>query len=117
MKKLGGWLVVGMVVGLVGFAMLGCETTETADNALSITPSSIALTNVNDTVTFTVGSGGTNATLALPLIWTVSDNSLGTIKSSAGLAAIYESKGKVGNNTITVRDQGQAEGLAVVNQR
>lgn len=117
--KLGkSWALGGCVLaGLLGAWMVGCETTETTDNALSVAPSSITLTNAADTVTFTVSVGGSNTVLALPLVWTVSDSSLGIIKSSAGMTAIYESKGKVGNNTVAVRDQGQAEGIAMVNQR
>jgi hypothetical protein len=64
-------------------------------------------------------SGGTNSTtsLALPLVWTASDAALGGIKSSAGVTAIYQSTGKVGNNVITVRDQGESEGIAVITQQ
>jgi hypothetical protein len=54
--------------------------------------------------------------LVLPLVWSVSDSSLGVIKASEGMTAIYESTGTIGNNTITVRDQGDKAGVAVVNQ-
>ena len=118
MKMRNAWLLGAMSLAVaIGLTLLGCDTTETTDSALSVTPSSVVLTNAADTVAFTAASGGTNATLVLPLVWTVSDDSLGIIKSSAGVTAIYESKGKVGNNTVTVRDQGQAEGIAMVNQR
>ena len=58
-----------------------------------------------------------NSPLFLPLVWTVSDATLGTIRSSGAFSAIYErhSRGP-GNNYIKVHDQGQAEGVAVVNQ-
>jgi hypothetical protein len=42
---------------------------------------------------------------------------LGDIKSSAGVTAIYQSTGKAGNNVISVRDQGDSEGVAVVTQQ
>jgi hypothetical protein len=56
-------------------------------------------------------------TLFLPLEWSVSDPSLGTIISSAGFSAVYRSTGKVGDNVVTVRDQGDAAGTTVVVQR
>ena len=42
----------------------------------------------------------------------MSDSSLGYIKAATGWDAVYESTGKKGSNIITVRDQGDAEGMA-----
>ncbi|MEI6788770.1 MAG: hypothetical protein WCL49_09865, partial [bacterium] len=56
----------------------------------------------------------TNASLTLPLVWSVSDPARGIIRASGGLTAIYEGQNVAGNNTITVRDQGDNSGIAVV---
>lgn len=121
------WRVAGLAVTvLAGWGMLaGCESVTQYDSTISVTPDSATLTNVNQTQVFVaevqtpVGDTAlsTNAALYLPLVWTVSDSSLGTIRASGAFSAIYErhSRGP-GNNYIKVRDQGQAEGVAVVNQ-
>lgn len=54
--------------------------------------------------------------LYLPLTWTVSDPTLGTIVSRSGSTAVYESKDKTGNNYITCRDQSGAEGVVAIYQ-
>ena len=56
----------------------------------------------------------TNASLALQLVWSVSDLARGIIRASGRLTAIYEGQNVAGNNTITVRDQGDNSGIAVV---
>jgi hypothetical protein len=50
----------------------------------------------------------------MPLVWSVSDPARGIIRASGGLMAIYEGQNVAGNNTITVRDQGDNSGIAVV---
>ena len=113
--------VLTMALAIGGAALMawtGCETTTSQDTALTVSASpSGELTGVGATATLTAGTGSTNTVLQLPLIWTVSDSNLGVVKSSAGLTAVYESKGPVGNNVVTVRDQGEAEGIVVINQR
>ncbi len=119
-KIRGFWLLGGMVVaGWLGALMVGCEATGTTESAISITLSSSSISGKGAVTLTAASAGGTNGTsgLALPLVWTVSDPALGGIKSSAGVTAIYESTGKRGNNAITVRDQGEAEGVAVVSQQ
>lgn len=115
MKTTGG--LIGAAVGLacIWIMVAGCETTKTADSAIAVTPSSMTLTGVHASVTFTAVVG-TNTTLVLPLNWSVSEPSLGHILNSVGLSAVYESEGGAGNNTVIVRDQANAEGMAVVNQ-
>ena len=121
MKTRNAWLlgVAVMAAGVVGSALTGCESTETTGSAITVTLSASTITGKGAVTLTAASSGGTNATtgLALPLVWTVSDASLGDIKSSAGVTAIYESSGKVGNNAITVHDQGDSEGVAVVVQQ
>jgi hypothetical protein len=54
--------------------------------------------------------------LFYPLEWSVSDPSLGDITAQGRDTAVYVRTSKRGSNTIKVRDQGDAEGVAVVNQ-
>jgi hypothetical protein len=120
MKTRNAWLLgMAVIAGVVGVVLTGCETTESADSAITITLSSSTITNKAAVTMTAAASGGTNSTtsLALPLVWTASDAALGGIKSSAGVTAIYQSTGKVGNNVITVRDQGESEGIAVITQQ
>lgn len=114
------------VTVLVGWGLLaGCESVTQYDSSIQVNPDSVTLTNVGGTQVFVaevqtpVGDTAlsTNTALFLPLVWTVSDSSLGTIRASGAFSAIYERHNRgPGNNYITVRDQGQAEGVAVVNQ-
>lgn len=118
MKTANAWVLAGLVAVVVsGFAIVGCESTKTTDNVITVTPAEKTVTNWQ-TVVFTasLSASSTNAALALPLEWTVSDPARGTIRASGGLTAIYEAKNLGGNNTITVKDQGDNEGIAVVIQ-
>ena len=55
--------------------------------------------------------------LVMPLMWSVSNPSVGGILSASGLSAIYESNGTRGQNSVTVVDQSDAEGVAAIEQR
>lgn len=115
MKRMNAWVLGGIVALTVsGLAIVGCESTKTTDNVIAISPASVTLTNDWATVVFTASYSGTNSTLAMPLVWSVSDSARGTIRASGGMTAIYEGKNLGGNNTITVRDQGDNEGIAAV---
>ena len=115
MKTANKW-VLAMLVAVVaaGMAIVGCESTKDTSDAITLTPSSVTLTNAT-AVTFTASLGNTNVSSVLPLIWSVNDESLGHIEGR-GLTAVYTSTGKVGNNNVKVRDQADGEGIAVVNQ-
>ncbi|MFT5123276.1 MAG: hypothetical protein ACI9TH_002541 [Kiritimatiellia bacterium] len=91
-----------------------CETSSGSNTGLTVAPSSTELEG-ESAVLFTA-SGGSNITSFLPLRWSVGDPSLGNIVSSSGLSAVYRSTGRAGSNSITVRDQADNEGLALVNQ-
>lgn len=117
MKTLSALLTVMVLFVVGGLMMAGCESTSSTDSAISVTPSSAELSSSNNTQIFTASVASSNVALVLPLMWSVSDASLGTIKSSAGVTAIYESKGGEGNNTVMVHDQASAEGVAVARQR
>lgn len=119
MKRTTGLIVAGMVAAICAFVCIsGCETTQDASSALTVTLSADTITGAGATVTATASTEATatNTVVALPLKWSVSDSSLGYIKASSGMEAVYESTGKKGSNIITVRDQGDAEGMAVITQ-
>ncbi len=117
MKPVSAWVLAGLVAVVVaGMAIVGCETTTTADNVISISPASLTLSNSVEAVVFTASMTSTNASLVLPLVWSVSATGLGTISASGGLTAVYQPNDVRGNNTITVRDQGDNSGIAVVIQ-
>ena len=60
MKTGSAWVLVGLVTMVVaGLAIVGCESTQTADNVITITPSNPTLTNDYETVTFTASASGT----------------------------------------------------------
>jgi hypothetical protein len=125
MKKL--LSILGAIVFVVVFPMLqvGCEEAEGVDG-LTISPSAHSLSGDEGRKTFTAYSSGALETtngvgsalsgLALPLVWSVSDSTLGSIVASSGITAIYERTAANGVNTITVIDQYANEGYATVSQ-
>lgn len=113
MKAVSAGLVLAVMIGLF---VAGCEVANTPDTAITVTPGSVVLSGETNTQVFVASAAGTNAELALPLVWTVDDSSVGIIKSSAGMSAVYESTGVIGNNSVRVRDQGESEGVAIVSQ-
>jgi len=94
----------------------GCESTSTAEEVITVTPASASLDGKGDTASFVASATSTNSPLVLPLEWNLDRGDLGRIISAVGLTAVYESNGKVGNNTITVKDQVGQAGVAVINQ-
>lgn len=115
MKKVNAWVMTGLVAVVVaGLAIVGCESTKSTSDSITLEPSSVTLTKA-EAVTFTATLGNTNRTAVLPLVWSVNDESLGHIEGR-GMTAVYTSTGKVGSNNIKVRDQADGEGIAVVNQ-
>ena len=131
MKKLLSVLsILGAIGAVVVFPMLqvGCEEADGVDG-LTISPSAHSFFGDEGRKTFTAYSGaavsdtngvvsaGTSfSPLALPLVWSVSDSTLGSIVASSGATAIYERTAANGVNTITVRDQYDNEGYATVSQ-
>jgi hypothetical protein len=112
MKCLAG---MGVMLGvMVGVVMCGCESTKTTENAMTVTPGEATVTHDSALVTFTASLTSSNSSLILPLEWSVSDPSMGHIRSSSGVTAVYEATSRHGNNTVLVRDQGDAEGVAAV---
>jgi len=113
-------VITGIVLSL--FLMIGCEDADTA-SVLVITPSSSEVSGIGATVMLKAGMGDALSVsnrsnqMILPLSWSVSNPSLGGIMSSRGYSAVYESRGKVGQNVVFVKDNYGREGLAVINQK
>lgn len=119
-------LLVAMIGALTAAALslclTGCETAKGL-SGLTITPSYVQMQPASNVVQFTVSSSVSTSTtttasgnLWLPIEWSVSDSSLGSIGEFSGNHAVYRSTGKIGENTVTARDQYDNEGYATVNQ-
>lgn len=96
--------------------LLGCESVETSQTAIAVTPASTTLAGGRGTVVLTAAPANTNAVprLYLPLVWTVSNPALGRIETTGGAGAVYIGNGGAGANPIVVRDRMNREGVAVV---
>ena len=91
-----------------------------ASGPLTLTPSSIILTNASESVIFSATlSNAANTSSLLPLQWQVTDSSLGSIVQASGLQATYVRNGSAaGNNTVVVRAaDGSAQFGALVQQQ
>lgn len=109
--------LLAVVVAVVSSLLAGCEEGK-GTHALVVTPSYVDLTTgtaSNITQTFSV-TGGLRE-LSLPLTWSVADLSLGKIGAAGGVSASYFANTNLhGVNTIIVKDQYDAEGIATVKQ-
>jgi hypothetical protein len=114
MKRLAliGWVGIMAMAVALGLGGVGCDTVTDATTVITFEKALLTATGLYAEVLVVLD---TNATLYLPLRWSVSDPSLGTITSQGGLTALYQGTARPGVNTITVRDQGDAEGIALVN--
>lgn len=92
----------------------GCEDVA-SDSSLTVTPNNATLTGVQS-VALTASHPDGTTTLLTPLVWSVNNDTLGSIIRTAGASAVYQSNGNVGQNVVTVRDPAGREGLAVINQ-
>jgi hypothetical protein len=108
-------LTMAMAVGALFVA--GCEQGD-GTTALVVQPSAVDFTSASASnimqQTF-VATNGTR-TLSLPLEWSVSNPGLGTITSAGGFSATYTRFEVQGDNTILVKDQYGAQGVAAVHQ-
>ena len=108
---------VMLLIAILGLAAatISCDLSDTGDasqNSLNISPRSTNILTQSSAL-FTVAVS-TNQNVVLPLVWSVDNPTLGRIVSAAGQSAIYQSSTHPGSNTITVRDQGDKEGLAQI---
>lgn len=121
-RKQLGWLAsLALVLCAASGAilMLGCEDGSAGTHALTVEPAYVDLrtpfpTNSTQNQTFTVTDG--TRELSLPLTWTVSDPALGRIGSHGGMSAAYVRTSAAGDNSIVVKDQYGAEGVAAIRQ-
>ena len=67
-------------------------------------------------VTAFVSATALTTNMALPLVWTVSDSTLGSIQNNSGVTALYWRTGKNGDNIITCKDQYSNEGFITIRQ-
>lgn len=108
--------VVFVCFAIVSLSMLqmGCEDAKGLEG-LTIDPASATISTNGMTKILTVTGGITNRDLALPLVWSVSDGSIGQIVSSSGLTATYRRNSGAGSqNTVTAIDQYENEGYATI---
>ena len=113
--KFSAVLTACAVVTLGALAIVGCENTSNG-TVITVTPSKVELSGDVVTEVFTASPASDKTTLFLPLQWKVSDATLGVI-DGAGWTAVYRRTGNVGVNVITVSDQAESDGTAVVTQR
>ena len=109
-------VAMGVAV-LVLLGAAGCEKAVTG-RALEVTPPG-AVVAPRGSVRLTAGipeAEKESRQLYYPLVWTVSNPSLGFMRDAAGDSAVYEAYNAEGVNTVAVRDQGGAEGIASVTQ-
>lgn len=104
------------VAGAVLWMGTGCEEADGLEG-LAVSPATVTLGGSN-AVSAQEFTAAVSNNLALPLEWSVSNPSLGDIRSQSGAKAIYKANtGRKGDNVITVRDQYKNEGSAVVTQK
>ena len=108
-------IFTGVLAAGLCLAFTGCEEEGTV--ALTVEPSFVDISSTSSNImqTFTVTAGLRD--LSLPLEWSVSNSGLGDMASQGGNSASYvRTTGAHGDNSITVRDQYGAEGVATVRQ-
>jgi hypothetical protein len=104
------------VAGAVLWLGTGCEEAD-GINGVGVEPATATITLGGSNGNTRVFSAQVSSSLALPLEWRVSDSSLGSIRSQSGSNAVYVANPKKGDNIITVHDQYDNEGSAVVTQQ
>jgi hypothetical protein len=93
----------------------GCDEAKDI-RVLTVSPENVVLSGISNTVVFTVDQA-TLLELSLPLVWSVSDSANGSVVGSGGNRATYARTGRDGVNVITVVDQFDAAGTAIVDQQ
>ncbi len=107
--------IMGLLI-VVLFAT-GCEKTTTRA-VIEVSPDAAAV-DIRGAVTFTASipeAERETRQLYYPLEWQVSNPGLGSVRQTAGDTAVYVAGDSEGVNTITVRDQAGAEGVAAITQ-
>ena len=110
--KTGLWLAA-IALGLAaGVILSGCESADGL-NGLQVNPQSATLgsSNLVQNISVTLQSD-----LALPLQWSLSAPSLGTLTSSGSNAVYIARSGALGNQVVTVKDQYGNDGTCSILQ-
>jgi hypothetical protein len=102
-------------------AMVACEKTERGA-ALMVTPDVSSVNTAGQQVLLTASvDGAANAAISnvvnellYPLVWSVSIPEYGQIISTAGNTAVYRCDTRHSRNVVTVHDQAQREGMAII---
>ena len=115
MRIVTGWSVLCVLcVVCVGiFAGIGCDTVGSSEDVITMDPP-VSTVKGEDDLIITVMD--TNATLFLPLKWSVSEPDLGSVSQQGALTAIYRGNDAEGVNTVMVWDQGDAQGTVIIYQ-
>ena len=117
MSKLNGGIGLAIVMVLVALVAAGCEKSITT-RSLDITPAS-AVIPVRGGVSLKASlpvAEQDERQIYYPLEWSVSDGTLGGLHNIAGDSAVYVAGNRAGVNTVIVRDQMGAEGVALITQ-
>ncbi|MEI6789412.1 MAG: hypothetical protein WCL49_13125 [bacterium] len=113
------WRMAGLAAVLSVMAIgvwTGCESAG-GTGGVSISPANPVLGSSSSNTTAVVFTASVSGQLALPLAWSVSNPTLGTIISASGSNATYKAnEGRTGDNIVTVKDQYDNQGSAVVTQ-
>lgn len=112
--------VVGLsaLLAVVLLTGVGCEKTSTSQT-LAVTPPASEI-DLRAAVVLTAAIPAAESEtrrIYYPLEWTVSDGALGSLRDAAADTAVYVASDSEGVNTVTVRDQAGAEGIASVVQK
>jgi len=117
MNKRGLGIGLVVVLAVVLLAGTGCEKTTTG-KTLAVTPAASEI-GPGQAVALTAAipqADREKRQIYYPLEWAVSNGALGSIRDAAGDTAVYVAGDSEGVNTVTVRDQAGAEGVASIAQ-
>ncbi len=116
-NRCGNWLCLVALFGFISAIGLGCERVE-GDRGLLVSPSNARLA-WSEAITFTATlpeSADSDRAVLYPLEWSVSDPTMGSLRSAGGDSVVYVAGRRSGANSVVVRDQGGAEGVASITQ-
>lgn len=105
-----------LICGMAAVSLLLVAGCEEAGNlgTINVTPKTALFRGTYNTEIFTATTDGK---LSLPLTWSVTDSTLGSIVSSSGSNAVYRRSARAGSNVIIVKDQYNSEGYAYITQQ
>ncbi len=117
MNKRNRGIGLAAVLAVVLLTGVGCEKTSNSPT-LAVTPTASEI-DVRAAVVLTAAipeAESETRRIFYPLEWTVGNAALGSLRETAGDTAVYVAGNNEGVNTVTVRDQAGAEGVASITQ-